>query len=232
MITWTTPLSNNNPYLKYGCQLGLIGVLTQLRATNQYTFWNLVFSALQVPMGIEPSVLFLSSAAVWTGFQYGATDGTKHRLIRRARIPNIPTFICLDVVGHFIPMLWWGNVVMRSKRQITTRDWANQSAWVAMYYAFVIKGFNGYSQYTDYPYWRQVFQSAVAPPTSMYVMNAMMRGNLYPLIGALSAVWYGKDYLDLHDTRPGCDTPPYYTTECDKHRSELAKKIKSPEKTR
>lgn len=217
MIYW-----HNNPYLKYGCQLGLIGLFTQLRATEQYTKWNLIFSALQGPLGIEPATLFLNSATTWLGFQYGATDGTKHRLIRRMRLPNISTFVCLDIMGHFVPMLWWGYVVITSKRQINTRDWMNQSAWVATYYAFVIKGFNGYKQYTDYPYWRQVFQAAFAPPVSMCVMNSMIRGNYYPLVGFLSAVWYGKDYLDLRDTRPGRDLPPHYTIECDKHRRNLA----------
>jgi len=225
MLSWSTSsISTSNPYLKYGCQLGIIGLFTQLRATQQYTKWNLIFSALQVPLGIDPAVLFLNSATTWLGFQYGATDGTKHGLIRRMRIPNIPTFMCLDIAGHLIPMLWWGYVVFSSKRQITTRDWANQSAWVAMYYACVIKGFNGYKQYAEYPYWRQVFQTAFAPPALMYAMNEMMGCNYYPLVGMLSAVWYGKDYLDMTDTRPGRDIPAYYTIECDKHRLEDKKR--------
>lgn len=207
----------HKPYMKYVCQLGIISVLTQFKFTQQYTKWNLILSILHRPLGIDPAVLFINSVTTWLGFHYGATDGAKHRLIRNMKIPNIPTFMCLDIMGHFIPMLGWGYIVFSSKQRITMYDIANQNLLCSAYYAFVINGVNGYKQYADYPYWRQVFQAVVVPSTSTYVMNEMIGGNIFPFIGMLSVWWYGKEYLDLNDTRPGRGTP-YYMIENQEYR--------------
>lgn len=200
-------------HLKIVLQLGLILLLSRLRFTKQYTYWNLVLSVLQRPLGIQPTALFLNSTVIWLGFQYGATDGSKHRLIKKNKIPNVLTFIMLDLAGHLLPMLIWGWVVVRSKKQISLKDWKTQSTWVAAYFVLVVKGLNAYKQYTDYPYWRHVFQSIFAAPVTMYAVNTSMEGNFYPLVCTLSAVWYGKDYFDLVDTRPDRKDVPYFVAE-------------------
>lgn len=195
----------------YIYQVGLICVFSNLRLMRQYTKWNLVFSLLQRPLGIEPAVLFLNSITTWLGFQFGATDGTKHRLIKQMKLPNIASFVCFDILGHLLPTLGWGYVVFHSKRKIKPLDIINQSLWVMSYYGLVVKGFYARKQYkVEYPYKRQVFQACAAPIFSCYIMNQAISGNLYPFLGSLAVGWHSKDYLDLCDTSPTRKLPAYY----------------------
>ena len=45
-----------------------------------------------------------------------------------------------------------------------------------------------------------VYQAATAPTLIRYTFNQLMTGNVYPMIGFATYVWYGKDYLDMNDT--------------------------------
>ncbi len=185
--------------LSYPTELIVLGICSQLRYTQQYTVWNLILSGLQPFLCIPPQCLLLNSAATWIGFHYGATDGTKPRLMKKNRITSIPLFICLDICGHLLPALGWGYVVLKNKQQITNTHLLRQTAWIAMFYMFVGKGFNCERQYAVYPYMRQVFQAATAPSLIKYTFNNLLYGNVYPMLGFATYIWYGKEYLDLTD---------------------------------
>lgn len=187
-------------FLSYPTELIVLGICSQLRYTQQFTVWNLILSGLQPLLNIPPQCLLLNSAATWIGFQYGATDGSKHRLMKRNRMKSIPLFLICDICGHLLPALGWGYVVLKNKQQITNAHFLRQSAWVAMFYVFVGKGLNCEKQYAVYPYMRQVYQAATAPTLIRYTFNHLMTGNVYPMIGFATYVWYGKDYLDMADT--------------------------------
>ena len=185
--------------LSYPTELIVLGICSQLRYTQQFTVWNLILSGLQPFLNIPPQCLLLNSATTWIGFHYGATNGTKPRLMNKNRIKSVPLFIMLDIFGHLLPALGWGYVVLKNKQQITNSHLLRQSAWVAMFYIFVGKGFNCEKQYAVYPYMRQVYQAATAPSLLKYTFNSLLCGNIYPMIGFASYIWYGKDYLDLKD---------------------------------
>ena len=178
-----------------------LGIFSQIKYTQQYTTWNLLLSCLQPALGIPPECLFLNSATTWCGFQYGATDGTKRRLMKRNKTTSVFQFLVMDVCAHYLPMLLWGYVVLRDKRTISSEHIVRQSAWVALYYLVVGKGFNCEKQYVKYPYQRQVFQAATTPVIATMVTNRLLSGNVYPLVGYLSYLWYGKDYLDISDDK-------------------------------
>jgi hypothetical protein len=185
--------------LSYPIEFIILGICSQLRYTQQFTVWNLILSGLQPFLNIPPQSLLLNSATTWIGFQYGATNGTKHKLMKKSRITNIPLFLLLDICGHLLPAIVWGYVVLKNKQQITNVHLLRQSAWVAMFYIFVGKGFNCEKQYTVYPYMRQVFQAATAPSLIQFTFNSLLCGNVYPMLGFATYLWYGKDYLDLSD---------------------------------
>ena len=185
--------------LSYPIEFIVLGLCSQLRYTQQFTVWNLILSGLQPLLNIPPQCLLLNSAATWIGFQYGATDGTKCRLMKKNRITKTPLFIILDICGHLLPALGWGYLVLKNKQQITNAHLLRQTAWVAMFYIFVGKGLNCEKQYAVYPYMRQVYQAATAPSLIKFTFNSLMYGNIYPMLGFATYIWYGKDYLDLND---------------------------------
>ena len=176
-----------------------LGICSQIKYTQQYTSWNLVLSALQPVLNISPECLLLNSLTTWCGFHYGATDGTKQRLMNRNKINNVLQFVTMDIFAHYLPVLLWGYIVLRDKKTITNDHIMRQSSWVAMYYILVGKGFNCEKQYVKYPYMRQVFQAATTPIVVKTVVNQLLSGNVYPVVGYLSYIWYGKEYLDLSD---------------------------------
>jgi len=185
--------------LSYPTELIVLGLCSQMRCTQQFTTWNLILSGLQPFLNIPPQCLLLNSVAIWIGFQYGGTDGTKYRLMKKNRITNVPIFILLDVCGHLLPALGWGYIVLKNKQPIANTHMVRQTAWVAMFYILVGKGLNCEKQYVVYPYMRQVYQAATSPSFIKCTFNSLLSGNIYPMLGFATYVWYGKDYLDLKD---------------------------------
>jgi len=167
--------------------------------TQQYTTWNLILSMLQPILNISPECMFVNSITTWNAFQFGATDNAKLRLMEKNKIKKVHTFVLLDIIAHYLPMLGWGYVILRNKRNIKYYHVLRPSIWMLIYYILVGKGLNCEKQYVKYPYMRQVFQTISTPLLIKYVVNNLIHGNVYPLVLYLSYIWYSKDYLDICD---------------------------------
>ena len=178
----------------------LVLLLIDNKHTQQFTMWNLILSLAKPFLNIPTQSMFLNSITTWIGFQYGATDHTKYRLMRKNNVNTVAKFILFDILAHYLPMMCWGYMVIRDRKRISYRHIIHQSTWVLMYYAFVGKGLDCHKQYARYPYMRQVFQAATTPLIMKYVVNSLIAGNIYPLIAYITYAYYGKDYLDICDS--------------------------------
>ena len=190
----------NNNISKYPYEIICLALLSQCKYTQQFTSWNLLLSFVQPILQIPHQCMFINSLTTWLGFHYGATDGTKLRLMSKNKINSPVRFMMADIVFHYIPTLFWGYVVIRNKSQITNTHILRQMSYGAMYYLFVGKGFNCEKQYAKYPYYRQMFQALTAPLLTKTVTNQLISGNYYPLVAYLSYIWYGIEYLDINDS--------------------------------
>ena len=178
----------------------LVLLLIDNKHTQQFTMWNLILSLAKPFLNIPTQSMFLNSITTWIAFQYGATDHSKYRLMRKNGVNHVAKFILFDILAHYLPMMCWGYMVIRDRKQISYRHIIHQSTWVLMYYAFVGKGLDCHKQYVRYPYMRQVFQVATTPLIMKYVVNSLIGGNIYPLIAYITYAYYGKDYLDICDS--------------------------------
>lgn len=178
----------------------LVLLLIDNRYTQQFTTWNLILSLAKPFLNIPSQSMFLNSVTTWISFHYGATDRAKYRLMRKNNIDHVAKFILMDILAHYLPMMFWGYTVIQNRKRISYRHIIHQSTWVLMYYAFIGKGLDCEKQYVRYPYLRQVFQVATTPLIMKYVVNSLIKGNIYPLIGYMTYAYYGKDYLDICDS--------------------------------
>jgi hypothetical protein len=178
----------------------LVLLLIDNKHTQHFTTWNLILSLVKPILNIPSQSMFLNSATTWIAFQYGATDHTKYRLMRKNNINHVAKFVLMDILAHYLPMLFWGYTLIQNRKRISYRHIIHQSTWVLLYYAFIGKGLNCEKQYARYPYMRQVFQAATTPLILKYVVNSLIEGNVYPLIGYMTYAYYGKDYLDICDS--------------------------------
>lgn len=178
----------------------LVLLMIDNKHTQQFTTWNLILSLAKPFLNIPSQSMFLNSVTTWIAFQYGATDHTKYRLMRKNNIDHVAKFILMDIMAHYLPMIFWGYTIIRNRKRISYRHIIHQSTWVLMYYAFIGKGLDCHKQYVRYPYMRQVFQAATTPLIMKYVVNSLIKGNIYPLIGYMTYAYYGKDYLDICDS--------------------------------
>ena len=194
---------------RYVPEIIVIGALSQLKATQHYTTWNLLLSVLHRQLQIEPAVLFLNSFTVWMGFQFGATGGAKYRLMGRMKMKNVALMELFDLVAHTLPVLGWGYILLRDKRSVTLKQVSHQMAWKLAYFAIVVKGINARKQYGCFPYWRQVFQSVTAPFVGGYTINALVKGDCVPLVCSAMYAWHGLGYVRLVDEDSKNETPYY-----------------------
>jgi hypothetical protein len=178
----------------------LVLLLIDNRHTQQFTTWNWILSLAKPFLNIPSQSMFLNSITTWIGVQYGATDRAKYRLMRKNNIDHVAKFILMDILAHYLPMMFWGYTVIRNRKRISYRHIIHQSTWVLLYYAFIGKGLDCHKQYVRYPYLRQVFQAATTPLILKYVVNSLIGGNVYPLIAYMTYAYYGKDYLDICDS--------------------------------
>jgi hypothetical protein len=178
----------------------LVLLLIDNKHTQQFTTWNWILSLAKPFLNIPSQSMFLNSVTTWIAFQYGATDRAKYRLMRKNNVNHVAKFVLMDILAHYLPMLFWGYTVIQNRKRISYRHIIHQSTWVLMYYAFIGKGLNCEKQYVRYPYMRQVFQAATTPLIMKYVVNSLIGGNIYPLIGYITYAYYGKDYLDICDS--------------------------------
>ena len=173
-------------------------LLSNLKITQQYTSWNLVFTFLQPLLRTSPECMFINSATVWGSFQYGAGKGTRHRLIRNSNI-STTNYIMLDMIFQYFPFIFWGYRVLINKSKITNSHLKHVYMWLAYYYIVVGESLNCERQYGRYPYKRQVFQAITLPIVLKYVTNYAMRRKFWPLICFLTYFYYGKEYLEISD---------------------------------
>jgi len=186
-----------------GVEFVILGLASKSKYFQTYTSWNWLLILSRTFIGISPAPLLINSITTWVGFQYGATDGTKYRLMKQNKIKSVSSFLLYDIIARLVPVLGLGYVVVSNKMKINTKDILRQSSWAAFYYCFVIKGFNAEKQYVKYPYYRQVFQAFTTPLVSMSIINSYNDDNHIPLVVYLSYLWYGKDYFDISDYRHG-----------------------------
>lgn len=180
--------------------LALVG---RSRHIKQYTRWNLLLVALSrlAPSYVPPECVLLNSATTLLGFQHGATDDTKQRLIEHHHGLHPLSFLALDFSFHTMPALlcaaWVGQARLR------LRHVALVYAWFATYYITVVGGLDCTAQYVRYPWWRQVL-AAVAGPLAFRIAWNRSRVAWF-VIAAL----YVKEWYDLNDSqqRPRTQAP-------------------------
>lgn len=182
----------------------IIGVLIRSKHTAQYTRWNIVFLLLHRVLGIPIQSIFINSVTTVISFQHGATDGTKKRLMQRYRIAEPSLFIGADLVGHVLPVILSGYLMLINKRgrALTIEHhhvWSVYS-WIGLYYALVAKGLDCRKQYVRYPWQRQLNAVIWTPLFLWGTWNRDIRHKTWSscLLLALST-YYMKEWYDLTD---------------------------------
>ena len=182
----------------------IIGVLARSKHTAQYTRWNIILLLMHRILGIPIQSIFISSVTTVVGFQHGATDGTKKRLMQRNRIADPSLFIGADLVGHILPVILTGHMMLVNAGgralYITPRHVLDSYTWIGLYYVLVGKGFNCSKQYVRYPWRRQLYASACTPLLLWGAWNRDMRHKTWSSCVLLAlSVYYTKEWYDLRD---------------------------------
>lgn len=173
-------------------ELTVLPALLTVPFFNRFTNWNLLFCFLNIPK----QCLLLNSATTWVSFHIGATDGSKIRFMRKYNIRYPWIFVLGDLINHFLPMVYWA---VSTKGRIKKKHIYRQLVWICIYYATKSNKLNCERHYCKYPYKRQLVTTMLFPFLFRYAWNAYIKGRNMPLASLAFAVYYVKDFLDIHD---------------------------------
>ena len=181
--------------------LALVGVFSRSKHMAQYTRWNLVLLLLHRVIGLPVQSVFLSSVTTLIGFQHGATNGTKRRLVESSGTSSI-RFLAMDFLAHVVPVLLTGARMTASHRRIHPSHLLHAYTWFGLDYSLVAGGFDCVRQYGPYPWRRQVRSTAIVP-LAVWVAWTMdaTRQTWVSRISLLVASFYTREWYDINDSQ-------------------------------
>lgn len=161
---------------------------------QQYTRWNIVLLAVSflMPSLVPPESVLVSSITTVLGFQHGATDGTKLRLLQCHKRLSTGSFLALDVLFHVVPV--FVSSLHVGSNSIQMGHVVLVYVWFLTYYTTVVGGFDSKAQYVVHPWKRQVLVVAFGPALFKEAWNHSC------VVWFVIAAIYVKEWYDLNDS--------------------------------